>query len=76
MAEILTLAGFISLLSLTLMEIVLGVDNVIFISILTGRLPEKDQKTARPPHLHLHLPYRHHSYRIRHGIMIPIHCII
>lgn len=47
MTEILTFAGIISLLSLTLMEIVLGVDNIIFISILTGRLPEHQQKKAR-----------------------------
>jgi len=47
MEELITLAGIISLLSLTLMEIVLGVDNIIFISILTGRLPEQEQKTAR-----------------------------
>ncbi len=37
----------ISFLSLTLMEIVLGIDNVIFISILTGRLPENQQEKAR-----------------------------
>jgi len=47
MAELLTFAGIISLLSLTLMEIVLGVDNIIFISILTGRLPKNQQKKAR-----------------------------
>lgn len=37
----------ISFLSLTVMEIVLGIDNVIFISILTGRLPEHQQEKAR-----------------------------
>lgn len=46
MEELLTISGLISLLSLTLMEIVLGIDNIIFISILTGRLPEKDQGKA------------------------------
>jgi predicted tellurium resistance membrane protein TerC len=32
-------ATYLSLLSLTLLEIVLGIDNVIFISILAGKLP-------------------------------------
>jgi len=36
-----------SLLTLTIMEIVLGIDNVIFISILSGRLEPKDQGKAR-----------------------------
>lgn len=36
-----------ALLSLTLMEIVLGIDNIIFISILSSRLPESQRKKAR-----------------------------
>lgn len=36
-----------SLMMLTFMEIVLGIDNVIFISIVAGRLPKHQQKTAR-----------------------------
>ncbi len=40
-------ATWVSLLTLTIMEIVLGIDNVIFISILVAKLPEKDQKKAR-----------------------------
>lgn len=36
-----------ALLSLTLMEIVLGIDNIIFISILSSRLPEEQRKKAR-----------------------------
>lgn len=36
-----------ALLSLTVMEIVLGIDNIIFISILAARLPEHQQKSAR-----------------------------
>ena len=36
-----------SLLTLTLLEIVLGIDNVIFISIVSGRLPEARQPRAR-----------------------------
>jgi predicted tellurium resistance membrane protein TerC len=33
--------------TLLLLEIVLGVDNVVFISILAGKLPKQDQKRAR-----------------------------
>ena len=36
-----------ALLALTLMEIVLGIDNIIFITILTDRLPEDQQPSAR-----------------------------
>jgi len=36
-----------ALITLTLLEIVLGIDNVIFITILVDRLPEKDRKFAR-----------------------------
>jgi len=36
-----------ALLALTLMEIVLGIDNIIFITILTDRLPENQQASAR-----------------------------
>ncbi len=38
---------YISLLSLTLLEIVLGIDNIIFISILAGKLPEDARQKAR-----------------------------
>ncbi len=38
---------WIALATLTFLEIVLGVDNVIFISILSGKLPEDQQKRAR-----------------------------
>src|SRR5512141_2078621 len=37
----------IALATLTFLEIVLGVDNVIFISILSGRLPPLQQPAAR-----------------------------
>ena len=37
----------IALFTLTFLEIVLGVDNVIFISILSGKLPKDQQKRAR-----------------------------
>ncbi len=47
METLLSLDGLISFSSLVLMEIVLGVDNIIFISILTGRLPAHKQEKAR-----------------------------
>jgi predicted tellurium resistance membrane protein TerC len=37
----------IALVTLTLMEVVLGIDNVIFIAILAGRLPKEQQGRAR-----------------------------
>jgi predicted tellurium resistance membrane protein TerC len=43
----LTADGLIALVTLTLLEVVLGIDNVIFISILAGKLPPKDQERAR-----------------------------
>src|SRR4051812_24222775 len=39
--------AWIGLLTLTVLEIVLGIDNVIFISILAGRLPQASQSKAR-----------------------------
>jgi predicted tellurium resistance membrane protein TerC len=39
--------AWIALLTLTILEIVLGIDNVIFISILAGKLPGDQQKRAR-----------------------------
>ena len=39
--------SWIALLTLTALEIVLGIDNIVFISILAGKLPEKDQARAR-----------------------------
>ena len=39
--------GWIALLTLTALEIVLGVDNIIFISVITGRLPKHQQARAR-----------------------------
>ena len=38
---------WISLLTLTFLEIILGVDNIIFISIVSNKLPESQQKRAR-----------------------------
>ena len=39
--------AWVGLLTLTLLEIVLGIDNIIFISILAGKLPEHQQARAR-----------------------------
>ncbi|MBU6365118.1 MAG: TerC family protein [Gemmatimonadetes bacterium] len=39
--------AWIALLTLTVLEVVLGIDNVIFISILAGKLPAADQPRAR-----------------------------
>jgi predicted tellurium resistance membrane protein TerC len=43
----LTTDGLIAFVTLTFLEIVLGVDNVIFISILSGKLPADQQPKAR-----------------------------
>ena len=39
--------AWIALLTLTVLEIVLGIDNVVFISILAGKLPSEQQAKAR-----------------------------
>src|SRR6266581_4181851 len=39
--------GLLALLTLTFLEVILGVDNVIFISILSGKLPQGQQLRAR-----------------------------
>ncbi len=47
MEVLLTSEGIIALLTLTFLEIVLGVDNIIFISIISNRLPEHQQSKTR-----------------------------
>ncbi len=42
-----TASGLLALVTLTFLEIVLGVDNVIFISILSSKLPASQQSRAR-----------------------------
>jgi len=39
--------AWISLATLTVLEVVLGIDNIIFLSIVSSRLPEAQQPTAR-----------------------------
>ena len=43
----LTAHGWVQLLTLTVLEIVLGIDNIIVISILSGELPHERQRSAR-----------------------------
>ena len=50
--------AWISLLTLTMLEIVLGIDNIVFISILAGKLPKDQQKKARQVGLALALVTR------------------
>ncbi len=47
MGALLTADGFLALATLSAMEIVLGIDNVVFIAILVGRLPEARRELAR-----------------------------
>ncbi|MDI3318400.1 TerC family protein [Pinibacter soli] len=47
MEYLFTVDSLISLLTLTVLEIVLGIDNVIFVSIIMGRLPKNQQLSAR-----------------------------
>ncbi|PLK46157.1 TerC family protein [Emticicia sp. TH156] len=47
MEQILTTAALTSIVTLTLLEIVLGVDNIIFVSIISSKLPKGEQKKAR-----------------------------
>jgi predicted tellurium resistance membrane protein TerC len=47
MDAFLTSEGLLALATLTFLEVILGVDNVIFISILSGKLPPDQQAKAR-----------------------------
>lgn len=47
MEHLFTSESIISFLILVVLEIVLGIDNVIFVSIIINRLPAKDEKKAR-----------------------------
>jgi predicted tellurium resistance membrane protein TerC len=58
MEHLLTVDNALALLTLTALEIVLGVDNVIFIAILVGRLPEAQRKFARQLGLFLAMALR------------------
>ena len=47
MEVLFSVEGLVSLFTLTFLEIVLGIDNIIFISIISGRLPLEQQGKAR-----------------------------
>jgi predicted tellurium resistance membrane protein TerC len=44
---IFTFEGWVALVTLTTLEVVLGIDNIIFISILVGKLPKENRDKAR-----------------------------
>jgi predicted tellurium resistance membrane protein TerC len=54
----LTGEAWMALLTLTFLEIVLGVDNIVFISIVTNRLPKEEQPKTRTLGLSLALIFR------------------
>ncbi len=47
MEHLLTPEGLIALLTLSAMEIVLGIDNIVFIAIIVAKLPKQQQEKAR-----------------------------
>ena len=47
MAELFTVENLFAFLALALLEIVLGIDNIVFLTIVTGKLPEDQQPRAR-----------------------------
>ena len=57
--------GWIALLTLTVLEIVLGIDNIVFISILAGKLPPAQRERARKMGLSL-------AMLIRIGLLLSI----
>src|SRR6476660_3667875 len=59
MIDLLTSAeAWAALLTLTALEIVLGIDNVIFLSVIVARIPEPQAKRARQIGLALALIFR------------------
>mgnify|MGYP000229926823 CR=1 FL=1 len=58
MEILLSIDGIIALLTLTFLEIILGVDNIIFISIVSNKLPDHQQGKARTIGLTLALVLR------------------
>jgi predicted tellurium resistance membrane protein TerC len=55
LSSLLSINGLITLLTLTVLEIVLGIDNIIFISIAVDKLPRQQQSKARTIGLLWHL---------------------
>jgi predicted tellurium resistance membrane protein TerC len=58
MESLFSLDNLVSLLTLTFLEIVLGIDNIIFISITASRLPKENQAQARNIGLLLAMAFR------------------
>ncbi|RYF62808.1 MAG: TerC family protein, partial [Cytophagaceae bacterium] len=58
MSDLFTAESIISLLTLTFLEIVLGIDNIIFISIAANKLARNDQPKARNIGLMLAMGFR------------------
>ncbi len=58
MDAIFTTDGLIALLTLTFLEIILGIDNIVFLSIVSGKLDPKDQPKARRVGLLLAMVFR------------------
>jgi len=58
MDNLFTAESIVSLLTLTFLEIVLGIDNIIFISIAANKLAPQDQKRARNIGLILAMAFR------------------
>ena len=58
MTALATAEGWIALLTLTVLEIVLGIDNIVFISILAGKLPREQRERARKVGLSLAMVIR------------------
>ena len=56
--DIFTPEGIVSLTTLIFLEIVLGIDNIIFIAVICGYLPKKDQKRSRTIGLMLAMIFR------------------
>jgi len=69
MDHLFTTDNLVSLFSLTLLEIVLGVDNIIFISIIAAKLPGSQQVSARKIGLLL-------AMLVRIGLLFAINWII
>jgi predicted tellurium resistance membrane protein TerC len=58
LTSLFSIEAIIALLTLTALEIVLGIDNIVFIAILAGRLPEHQRKKARSVGLSLAMGIR------------------
>lgn len=58
METLISMDSLISLLALSAMEIVLGIDNIVFLAILSGKLPETEQGKVRTTGLFLALFFR------------------